>query len=357
MKLSILDLVTLREGQTYAEAYQDTFALAQLAEKLGYQRFWLSEHHNSRSIGSSATQILISQVLGKTKQIRVGSGGVMLPNHSPYLVAEQYGTIESLFPGRLDLGLGRAPGTDMKTARALRRSDDLNPHFEEDLAELERYFQGTAPVHAYPAEGLTIPKYILGSSTDSAYLAAKLGLPYAFAGHFAPAMLEEAVQIYRRYFKSSSTLDQPYVIVGLNAVLADSDEEAQRLKTSLTQVFLGLVSGEQRGILPPKAHDEAVWEDFIASKKVPHFGPIAFEEEQFIHREKTIVQQMTNLTLVGSPETVRGQIEDLLQRVELDELMAVSYIYDQKAQWHSYKLLAEVVAQNFQKNKVSNEEG
>lgn len=347
MKLSILDLATLREGQTFAEAYQDTFALAQVAEKLGYHRFWLAEHHNSKTIGSSATQLLISQVLDKTKTIRVGSGGVMLPNHSPYVVAEQYGTIETLYPGRLDLGLGRAPGTDMKTARALRRTTDLNPHFEEDLAELESYFKGTAPVHAYPAEGLDIPKYILGSSTDSAYLAAKLGLPYVFAGHFAPAMLEEAVEIYRRHFKPSGELDKPYVIVGLNAILADTDDEAHRLKTSLTQAFLGLVSGDQRGIVAPKENDDEVWEHYIALTKVPHFGPVAFEEEQFVHREKTIVNQMTSLTLVGSQETVRQQIEDLLQRVELDELMVVSYIHDQKAQYHSFKLLAELVAEQF----------
>lgn len=343
MKLSILDLVPLREGQTFKEAIEDMDRLVSLAEDLGVARYWISEHHNSPALASSATALLIQRALGQTTQLRVGSGGVMLPNHSPYLVAEQYGTLETLYPGRLDLGLGRAPGTDMQTAKAIRRTDQLYPDFETDLALLEGYFKDTQAVHAYPAAGLSIPFYILGSSTDSAHLTAKLGLPYVFAAHFAPAMLEEAVAIYRREFQASASLTEPYVIVSVNVFLADTTAEAKRLATTQTQSFLGLVSSQKYGLLPPKDSEEEVWKNFVATEKVPHFGPIAFEREELIYREKAIVTQMTSGSLIGDLETVSQQLKELHQRAPFDELMANSFIYDQKAQHHSYCLLSKLV--------------
>ena len=229
MKVSVLNLVPLRHGESFKDAMDAMVRLAKRVEDLGYTRYWIAEHHNMRSIASSATQLLIQHTLANTKKIRVGSGGVMLPNHSPYLIAEQYGTLETLYPNRVDLGLGRAPGTDVPTAMALRRTKDLKTDFERDLAELSGYFKGSNYVQAYPAHGLYLPFYILGSSTDSAYLAAKLGLPYSFAAHFAPTMMENAIAIYNRYFQPSAILDKPYVILGVNAILADTDEEAKRL--------------------------------------------------------------------------------------------------------------------------------
>lgn len=347
MKFSVLDLVYLRQGQTYQEAYQNLIQLANKAEDFGYERYWIAEHHNSQSLGSSATQIVIQHVLGNTDRIRVGSGGVMLPNHSPYLVAEQYGTIESLYPGRLDLGLGRAPGTDVVTAQALRRSKSLESDFEGEIAELDSYFKGTAQVHAYPAEGLDIPKYILGSSTDSAFLAAKLGLPYVFASHFAPGAIEEAIAIYRRNFIPSEDLKEPYVIVGLNAFVAETDEEAQLLSTTQKQSVLALVTGQKTtGIMPPKAEEE-IWTDHIAAKKVPNFGPIAFDREGLINRERSVVEQMTSFSLIGNKETVTKQLTALQAKLNFDEIMVNSIIYDQKAQIKSYQLLAEVMKEDF----------
>lgn len=343
MKVSILDLVTLREGQTYKEAMDDMIRLAQKAEDLDYERFWIAEHHNAKSIASSATTLLMQQALMATKHLRIGSGGIMLPNHSPYIVAEAFGTLETLFPGRVDLGLGRAPGTDMVTARAIRRSDNLNPEFPDDLALLQSYFEDTNTVHAYPAAGLSVPFYILGSSMDSAYLAAKLGLPYAFAAHFAPAMMEDAIEAYRRYFRPSKVLDKPYVILGVNAILADSNEEAESLSTTMEQSFLGLVTGQSSGLKPPMANREEVWKDYVAATKVPHFGPIAFERKDLIHRERTIVKQMTAMSLIGSPERVKEQLKDLQARVAVDELIVTSYIYDQTAQHYSYELLKQVI--------------
>ncbi|MGT2928680.1 LLM class flavin-dependent oxidoreductase [Streptococcus dentasini] len=343
MKLSVLNLVPLRQGQTYREAIDDMVNLARKLENLGYSRLWIAEHHNMKSIASSATVLLMQHALANTTSIRIGSGGIMLPNHSPYIVAEQIGTLATLYPNRLDLGLGRAPGTDMVTAKALRRIDDLNPHFAEDVAELAGYFRDTNPVHAYPAAGLAVPFYILGSSTDSAYLAAKLGLPYSFASHFAPAMMEEAVAIYRRNFKPSENLAEPYVILGANAVLADSDEEAKRLATTQLQSFLGIVTGDPSGLFPPLEDEEAVWQDYIQATKVPHFGPIAFERKDIIHREKLIVKQMSQISLIGSLETASKQLDELRNRVDFDELIVNSYIYDQKAQGHSFELLKSMV--------------
>ncbi|MFC3932470.1 LLM class flavin-dependent oxidoreductase [Streptococcus dentapri] len=339
MKISVLNLVPLRQGQTYREAMTDMVDLAQKIEQLGYERLWIAEHHNMKSIGSSATVLLMQHALAHTQKIRVGSGGIMLPNHSPYIVAEQFGTLETLYPGRVDLGLGRAPGTDMKTAQALRRTDNLNPRFAEDVTELAGYFSDTNTVHAYPAAGLQVPFYILGSSTDSAYLAAEMGLPYSFASHFAPAMMEEALAIYRRYFRPSAVLARPYVILGANAVLADSDEEAQRLATTQLKSFLGIVTGHSSGLQPPLDSEDDVWQNYLVTVNVPHFGPLAFEREDIIHREKMVVKQMSQVSLIGSPALVQRQLAELRERVEFDELIVNSYIYDKKAQHRSFELL------------------
>lgn len=343
MELSVLNLVPLRTGQSYKEAMDDMVTLAKQVESYGYKRYWIAEHHNSNMIASSATQLLIQRTLDQTKAIRVGSGGVMLPNHSPYLVAEQYGTLETLYPDRVDLGLGRAPGTDMQTARAIRRSDDLNPDFETDLQALASYFKDESPVHAYPAAGLDIPFYILGSSTDSAYLAAKLGRPYVFAAHFAPAMMEEAIRIYRQNFQPSDKLKTPYVILALNAIVAETDQKAQKLATSQTQTFLNIITNSHQGLQPPKESDDEVWRNYVKAEKVPHFGPVAFAKEDLIYREKAAVRQMSAVTLLGSPETVSHQLADLQTRLAFDEIMVNSFIYDQAAQAKSYRLLAELV--------------
>ncbi|MDY3974824.1 MAG: LLM class flavin-dependent oxidoreductase [Veillonella caviae] len=343
MDVSLLNLVPLRAGQEFKSAVDDMVTLAQRTERYGYSRYWIAEHHNMKRLASSATQLLIQRTLANTETIRVGSGGVMLPNHSPYLVAEQYGTLEALYPNRVDLGLGRAPGTDQQTARALRRTDNLYSDFASELKELRGYFDDTNGVHAYPAAGLDIPFYILGSSTDSAYLAAHLGLPYVFAAHFAPAMMESAIKIYRHNFEPSNYLIEPYVILCANAILADTDEEAKRLATTQTQSFLGIVTGSQEGLLPPKDSDDEVWDHYVEAKIAPHFGPIAFKTEDVVYREKAVVNQMTSVTIVGSPETAKQQLAELHSRAPFDELMAQSLIYDQDAQAYSYKLLADVM--------------
>lgn len=344
MKYSILDLAYLREGQIYKEAFDDMIVVAKKAEELGFERFWIAEHHNSKNIGSSATQLLILRVLENTSSIRVGSGGVMLPNHNPYLIAEQFGTLETIYPGRVDLGLGRAPGTDVKTAIALRRrKGGMYTNFEEEIAELKSYFQGGAPVNAYPALGLDLPFYILGSSTESAHLAAKLGLPYAFASHFAPRYMEEAAYIYRQEFMPSDVLKEPYLILGVNVIAGESNEEAEMLATSHKQAILGIVTEDTKGLLPPKKNEEVLWKDFIRTKKVPHFGPIAFELKDIVNREKEVVNQMTAVSLIGDKETIARQLDDLYNRIPFDEIMVNSYIYDQEKELKSLEILAQVV--------------
>lgn len=322
--LSILNLAPLREGDTFADAVNNLVELAQLAEQLGYTRYWIAEHHNMPYLASSATSLLIQRVLDKTSSIRVGSGGVMLPNHSPFIVAEQYGTLASLYPDRVDLGLGRAPGTDPATARAIRRHhDDFAMSFPSDIKELQFYFgnDSTDKVRAYPAKGLNVPLYILGSSTESAYLAAELGLPYAFASHFAPRFLGQAVEIYRTHFRPSHVLDKPKVIVGLNAIVADTDEEAKLLATTSLQFFLNVVTGERSGMKPPVAN--------IEQYVPPHILSMA--------------KSMTACSLIGSPATVKDELDKLQAQIHADELMAVSYIYDKDKQARSYELLADVV--------------
>lgn len=343
MDVSLLKLVPLRAGQSFKEAVDDMVTLAQRTEGYGYSRYWIAEHHNMKRLASSATQLLIQRTLANTNTIRVGSGGVMLPNHSPYLVAEQYGTLEALYPNRVDLGLGRAPGTDQQTARALRRTDNLYSDFASELKELRGYFDDTNGVHAYPAAGIDIPFYILGSSTDSAYLAAHLGLPYVFAAHFAPAMMETAIKIYRTNFEPSNYLIEPYVILCVNAVLGDTDEEAKRLATTQTQSFLGIVTGSQEGLQPPKVSEDEVWEHYVEAKIAPHFGPIAFKTEDVVYREKAVVHQMMSVSMIGNQSSVTEQLRELHKRAPFDEIMAQSLIFDQDAQAHSYKLLSDVM--------------
>lgn len=322
---SILNLAPLREGESFAHAVDNLVDLARLAERTGYTRYWIAEHHNMPYLASSATSLLIGRVLDRTSTIRVGSGGVMLPNHSPFLVAEQYGTLATLYPNRVDLGLGRAPGTDPATARAIRRhQDDFAISFPSDIQQLQFYFsdEEREGVRAYPAKGLNIPLYILGSSVESAYLAGEMGLPYAFASHFAPRFLEQAVQIYRQTFKPSAALDKPKVIVGLNAVIADTDEEANLLATTSLQFFLNVVTGERSGMKPPVADIERLVPPHILS----------------------MAKSMTACSVIGSPATVKAQLQALQDKVHADELMAVSYIYDKDKQARSYEAFAQVVS-------------
>lgn len=322
--VSILNLAPFRDGETFIDAIDDLVDLAQYAEKLGYLRYWIAEHHNMPYLASSATSLLIQRVLDKTQSIRVGSGGVMLPNHSPFIVAEQYGTLASLYPNRVDLGLGRAPGTDPQTARAIRRHDDFTTNFSSDVKELLFYFgdddQGKK-ARAYPAKGLNVPLYILGSSTESAYLAAELGLPYAFAAHFAPKFLTQAVDIYRHHFKPSLTLSTPKIIVGINAIIADSDDEARFLSTTSLQFFLNVVTGERSGMKPPVKD--------IEYHVPPHFLEMA--------------KNMMACSIIGSPATAKVQIEELQSCIWADELMVVSYIYDKTRQKYSYELFADIM--------------
>lgn len=323
--LSILDLSPFRDGENFRQAVDNTVALARHAEKLGLTRFWIAEHHNTPYLASSATSLLIQRVLDRTERIRVGAGGVMLPNHSPFIVAEYYGTLASLYPNRVDLGLGRAPGTDPATARAIRRhQDDFAMSFPSDIRELQFYFGGKTDndtVRAYPAAGLDVPLYILGSSTDSAYLAAELGLPYVFASHFAPHFLVQAVRIYREHFKPSVALEAPKVIAGVNAFVADTDDEAKLLSHTSLQFFLNVVLNRHDGMKPPVADLE---------KHIPaHILQAA--------------QSMMSCHLMGSPKTVKSQLDQFQAQIQADELMAVSYIHDVEKQHRSFEMLADIV--------------
>lgn len=324
LPLSMLNLVPLREGQSQAQGIGSMVGLAQTAEKLGYRRYWVAEHHNMPNLLSAATQVLVGHTLAHTRRIRVGTGGVMLPNHSPLVVAEQYGTLATIYPDRLDLGVGRAPGTDQRTAMALRRQiQDAAVSFPDDIRALQRYFGSSGEqgeVRAYLAVGKEVPLYILGSSTESAYLAAEMGLPYVFAAHFAPRMMEAAVRIYRNGFKPSPYLRSPYVMICLNIIAADSDEEARFLATSQQQQFLGVVSGRMRPLQPPVRDMSALWSP----------------DREFA------VRQMLAEDIVGGPQTVGDLLENLQYRVRTDEIMAVNYIYDEEKQAHSFALLKEV---------------
>ena len=321
---SVLDLATVIEGKTPADTFRNSLTLAQDAEDWGYNRYWLAEHHNMISVASSATSVVIGHIAAGTKSIRVGSGGIMLPNHSPLVIAEQFGTLESLFPGRIDLGLGRAPGTDQVTAMAIRgeRMNAANS-FPQDVLKLQAYFSAensNSSVRAIPGEGLDIPIWILGSSTDSARLAAALGLPYAFASHFAPAQFLTAINIYRQNFKPSDHLKEPYVLACVNVVAADTDAEANKLATSLYQLFRGIVTGKRSLLQPPVETMEGIWTDY--------------EEEQ--------AGQMLACTFTGNKETLSNDLQQFLDQTQVDELMATSHIFDHQARLKSYQLLSEV---------------
>ncbi|MCM3670634.1 LLM class flavin-dependent oxidoreductase [Mesobacillus maritimus] len=323
--VSVLNLAPIREGQGPKDAIDAMVDLAQATEKMGYHRYWIAEHHNTPTLVSSATSILIKHTLEHTNKIRVGSGGVMLPNHSPLVVAEQFGTMATIYPNRLDLGLGRAPGTDMMTASALRRSQNDSVYtFPEDVNSLIKYFgpkEKQDYVKAYPGLGTNVPIYILGSSTDSAYLAAELGLPYVFASHFAPRYMDQAIKIYRSRFKPSEYLDKPYMMVCLNVIAAETDEEAELLSTTMQQFFLNVVRGSQMFLQPPVEDMDPIW------------NPM----------EKEMASNMSSVTLMGSKKTVRDQLIGFQEHYNVDELMAVSYIYDPEKQKRSYLILKDIV--------------
>lgn len=325
--VSVLDLVAISEGQTAKDALADMVSLAQHVEKLNYKRFWLSEHHNSPTLASSATTILISKVLDNTESIEVGSGGVMLPNHTPLVVAEQFGTLETMYPGRVNLGLGRAPGTDMQTAHALRRTTQETAYaFPQDVVELQNYLKPVehqGMVHAYPGVGTEVPIFILGSSTSSAQLAARLGLPYAFAAHFAPQQLEQALQIYRNQFQPSEYLSEPYVMVCVNAVAAETVEEAQKLSTSGQMFYLNVVRGTKNLLQPPVDSMDGKWSLY----------------------EETVAKNMSHYTFLGDRDAITDQLKEFMGEMQIDELMAVSYIYDQQKRKRSFEILKEAMDQ------------
>lgn len=320
--LSILDLAFIPAGSTAAAALHRSLDLAQHAERWGYRRFWLAEHHNMVGIASAATAVAIGHVAAGTQTIRVGAGGVMLPNHSPMVIAEQFGTLESLFPGRIDLGLGRAPGTDQLTLRALRRDINAADTFPQDVLELQQFFAPPEPnqrIRAVPGAGLEVPLWILGSSLFGARLAAMLGLPYAFASHFAPAALADAVKIYRAEFKPSKQLQQPYVMAGVNVVAARSEADARRHFTSIQQQFTNLLRGTP-GQLPPPIEDiDAYWTP----------------------EEELRAATMLSCSFVGTANEVREQLEQFAEQYTLDELIVASAIYDHPARLRSYELLAQ----------------
>lgn len=322
---SVLDLAPIVQGDTAAGAFQRSLELAQQAERLGYRRFWLAEHHNMPGIASAATAVVIGHVAAGTKTIRVGSGGVMLPNHAPLVIAEQFGTLASLFPGRIDLGLGRAPGTDQLTARALRRGGrNAADTFPQDVIELQAYFEKAGPdqaVRAVPGAGLDVPIWLLGSSLFGAELAANLGLPYAFASHFAPDDLEEALAVYRREFKPSKQLTRPHAMAAIGVFAAETDADARRLFTSQQQSFAQLRRGTP-GLLPPPVTPEEM-------------------EEIWTPAERAMVQHAFREAVVGSKETVEAGLRRFLERTQVDELMVTAAIFDHAARLRSFELVAQ----------------
>jgi len=322
---SILDLAPITAGSNAAQSFRNTLDLAQHGERWGYQRYWLAEHHGMPGIASAATALLIGHVAGGTAHIRVGAGGIMLPNHSPLVIAEQFGTLESLYPGRIDLGLGRAPGSDQTAARALRRNlaSDAD-EFPQDVVELMDYFADTGrqPVRAVPGAGLNIPLWILGSSLFGAQLAAALGLPYAFASHFAPAQMMQAIALYRATFRPSAQLQKPYVMLGFNVFAADTDDQAQLLATSMQQAFVNLRSGRPSQLQPPVA-------GYLES-----IGPAG----------QALLEQVLSCSAIGAPATVAAQLQAFIDRTGADELMITSQIFDHAARLRSYQITAELRA-------------
>ncbi|QKZ02301.1 MULTISPECIES: LLM class flavin-dependent oxidoreductase [Pseudomonas] len=324
IKISALDLVPVRADKGPAHSLRNSLDLAQHLEKFGYNRFWVAEHHNMDGIASSATSVLLGYLAGGTSTIRVGSGGVMLPNHAPLVIAEQFGTLESLYPGRIDLGLGRAPGSDQMTARALRRersgsADD----FPDDVLELMSYLGPRTPeqkVIAVPGTGTHVPIWLLGSSLFSAQLAGMYGLPYAFASHFAPRYMHEAIRVYRNHFKPSDVLDKPYVMLGVPLVAADTDEQADYLATSVYQRILNLMRGQSLVQQPPVETMEGRW--------LPH--------------EKAAVADFLGLAMIGSPQKIRAKLDVLLEQTQADELIFTCDLYEHADRLHSYELLAQL---------------
>ena len=319
---SVLDLSPIVEGGNATQALRNTLELARHAERWGYHRYWLAEHHNMPGVASAATSVVIGHVAGGTSTIRVGAGGIMLPNHAPLVVAAQFGTLEALFPGRIDLGLGRAPGTDPLTSRALRRTlaSDADA-FPEDVIELMSYFRPAEPhqrVQAVPGAGLNVPIWILGSSLFGAQLAAALGLPYAFASHFAPGQMMQAIELYRSRFRPSAQLAQPHVMLGLNVFAADTDEEARLLWSSLQQAFINLRQGRP-GPLPP---------------------PVSGFDSQLSFMERELLEQTLSCSVIGSPETVQRGLESFISRTQPDELMITAQIFDHAARLRSFELTA-----------------
>jgi luciferase family oxidoreductase group 1 len=317
---SVLDLAPIVEGGDASQSFRNSLDLAQHAERWGFHRYWLAEHHNMPGIASAATAVLIAHVAGGTSSIRVGSGGIMLPNHSPLQIAEQFGTLEALFPGRIDLGLGRAPGGDHAVAHALRRTLVGGPdRFPQDVVELQHYFEPPGPgqrVQAVPGAGLKVPLWMLGSSLFGAQLAAALGLPYAFASHFAPGAMMQAIDVYRRGFQPSEQQAEPYVMLGFNVIAADSDEEARYLSSSRQQAFLSLRRGRPTRLPPPKA------------------------EVAMSHQEEAMVREALSCSAVGSPATVQRELAAFIARTRPDELIIASQIYDHEAHLRSLEITA-----------------
>ena len=319
--LSVLDLATIVQGETPADAFKRSLALAKHAEGLGYTRYWFAEHHNMDSVASAATAVLIGYVAGGTSKIRVGSGGVMLPNHAPLIIAEQFGTLASLYPDRIDLGLGRAPGTDPVTSYALRRSlkSDVDD-FPNDVVELINYLgprDEAARVRAIPGEGTGVPVWLLGSSTYSAQLAAMLGLPFGFASHFAPTYLQDALQIYRNKFTPSQFLQKPYALACVNVIAADTDDEAEYIATSFYQMALGMIRNQRRPMQPPIATMDGLWSG----------------------QEKAAIKHMMHYSFIGSAEKVKSELNAFLNETGVDEIMIASHAYDLEAKKRSYELI------------------
>jgi luciferase family oxidoreductase group 1 len=324
IKLSLLDLAYIGKGFSATDALANALDLAQHAEAAGFTRFWLAEHHNLAGIASAATAVCICHVAGGTKTIRVGAGGIMLPNHSPMVIAEQFGTLATLFPERIDLGLGRAPGTDQRTLQALRRGPDLSENFPQDVVELQALLglpRENQSLHAIPGEGTDVPLWLLGSSLYGAQLAAILGLPYAFASHFAPQAMMEAVSIYRERFQPSAQLSEPHVMIVCNVIVADTENEARKLFTTSQQQFTHMVRGT-RGLLPPPVEDiESFWSP----------------------GEKEQVSSMLACSFYGSPLTIKEKLETLIEATGADELMVAAAIWDHQARVYSVELLAEAM--------------
>ncbi|MCH5599317.1 LLM class flavin-dependent oxidoreductase [Niabella ginsengisoli] len=327
VKFSVLDLATVCQNDSLQQTFERSLATARFVEKEGYTRYWFSEHHNMESVASAATSVLIGYVAGGTNTIRVGSGGIMLPNHSPLIIAEQFGTLGSLYPDRIDLGLGRAPGTDGLTAMTIRNSPINAPYdFKANIEQLQKYFSkenAASKVRALPGEGVDVPIWILGSSTDSAYLAAQLGLPYAFAAHFAPAQLTQALSIYKEYFKPSEILSEPYAMACVNVIAADTEEEAVFLSTSMYRMFLGIFTNSRSPLLPPFEPDQL--------------------SDLWTPEQEYGVKHMLSYAFIGDKATIAKDIKSFINEMDVQEVMAISQVFDQQKKEHSFRLFKEVM--------------